>query len=98
MLFGLDGRDARQHTSRSGSAAFLIFLAASARAGIVASNFCSRAYDLLDLQVTSPGHARLFQFFLFLALEGLFDIVYGCCDLARRASVTPSATGDDLRL
>src|SRR5260370_33417717 len=78
-------------------ATFLILLAASARARIVASNFFSRAHHLLDLHVTSPGHARLFQLFLFLALEGLLDIVHGSCDLARRTSIAGSATGGDGR-
>src|SRR5260370_25694278 len=78
-------------------ATFLILLAASARARIVASNFFSRAHHLLVLHVTSPGHASLFQLFLFLALEGLLDIVHGRCDLARRASIAPPATSDDGR-
>src|SRR5260370_36585168 len=73
-------------------ATFLILLAASARARIVASNFFSLAHHLLDLHVTSPGHASLFQLFLFLALEGLLDIVHGSCDLARRAAITPPVT------
>src|SRR5260370_15634832 len=75
-------------------ATFLILLAASARARIVASNFFSRAHHLLDLHVTSPGHASLFQLFLFLALECLLDIVHGSCDLARRASLAPSGASD----
>src|SRR5713226_1524577 len=78
-------------------ATFLVFLAASARARIVASNFCPRAHHLLNLHVASTGHARLFQLLLFLALECLFDFVNRGRDLARRTSVTASAASDDCR-
>jgi hypothetical protein len=50
---------------------------------------------LLHLHVAGSSHSCLFQLFLFLALEGLFDFVYGRCDLAWWASVTASTAGDD---
>src|SRR6266851_2581046 len=78
-------------------ATFLVFLAASARARIVASNFCARAHHLLNLHVASTSHARLFQLLLFLALECLFDIVHGCGNLTRRASIATTTAGDDCR-
>src|SRR5216684_531399 len=78
-------------------ATFLVFLAASARARIVASNFCPRAHHLLNLHVASTSHARLFQLLLFLALECLFDIVHGCGNLTRRASIATTTAGDDCR-
>jgi hypothetical protein len=90
-----EAREAPRQSLRICAATLLIFLAASAGAGIVASNFFSRAHDLLDLHVASPGHARLFQLFLFLALEGFLDFVDGCGNLARRASIAASTAGDD---
>ena len=54
----------------------------------------SRAHYLLDLHVARPGHARLFQFFLLLALKGFFNFVHRGRHLARRTSIAASTAGD----
>ena len=59
------------------TAALLIFLARSARAGIVAADFGGASDDLLHgLTIAGTGHACLFEFAALAALERFFEIVH----------------------
>jgi len=77
--------DPQEIKTTLGAAALLILLAASARARIVAPDFFSRTNNLLNLLIARPGHARLFQFFLFLPLKGFFDFIHRGRDLPAAA-------------
>jgi hypothetical protein len=58
--------------------ALLILLPGSTWAGIIAADFLGAAHDLLySALLAASGHARLFEFPTFLALEAFFKIVNG---------------------
>ena len=73
--------------------ALLKFLARTARTGIVAAHLFLTANHLLHrLHVSSPSHARLFQFATLAAHKSLFQIVSGSRDQSwRMMSVAPTA-------
>src|SRR5208283_3415931 len=79
----------------SGSATLFIFLTASTRTRIVATNLRSGAHHLLDLHVAGSGHTRLLQFLFLPALEGFFDFVNRGGDLPRWASIAAPTACDD---
>jgi len=59
------------------AAALFVFLARSARAGIVAPDFGGSSHNLLyRLTIAGTGHACLFEFTALAALEGFFQIVH----------------------